>query len=155
MIDAVLVEVPNPRHPFGVRGVGEVPIIPPMAAIGNAIRDAIGMRMATCRCRRRRSRAALRRGDGWASARTRVSAAIVLSRARRSAAGSPAARRSSRWRRPPSGAWSWSWTSAFPVWEAGRGGDGGGIDGEIFQDAYAAQLRPDSEICLIPKIAGG
>ena len=29
------------------------------------------------------------------------------------------------------------------------------IDGEIYQDAYAAQLRPDSEICLIPKIAGG
>ena len=45
MIDAVLVEVPNPRHPYGVRGVGEVPIIPPMGAVGNAIRDAIGLRM--------------------------------------------------------------------------------------------------------------
>jgi CO/xanthine dehydrogenase Mo-binding subunit len=45
MIEAVLVEVPNPRHPFGARGVGEVPIIPPMAAIGNAIRDAVGVRM--------------------------------------------------------------------------------------------------------------
>jgi CO/xanthine dehydrogenase Mo-binding subunit len=31
MIEAVMVEVPNPRHPFGARGVGEVPIIPPMA----------------------------------------------------------------------------------------------------------------------------
>jgi sulfur-carrier protein len=29
------------------------------------------------------------------------------------------------------------------------------IDGEIFQDAYAAELRPDSEIYLIPKIGGG
>jgi sulfur-carrier protein len=29
------------------------------------------------------------------------------------------------------------------------------IDGEIFQDAYSAALRPDSEVCLIPKIAGG
>ena len=45
MIDTVLVEVPNPRHPFGVRGVGEVPIVPPMAAIANAIFDAIGIRM--------------------------------------------------------------------------------------------------------------
>ena len=45
MIDAVLVEVPNPRHPFGARGVGEVPIIPPMAAIGNAIRRATGVSM--------------------------------------------------------------------------------------------------------------
>ena len=42
MIEAVLVEVPNPRHPFGARGVGEVPIIPPMAAIANAIRGATG-----------------------------------------------------------------------------------------------------------------
>src|SRR5580704_13672831 len=45
MIEAVLVEVPNPRHPFGARGVGEVPIVPPMAAIGNAIRSATGLRM--------------------------------------------------------------------------------------------------------------
>jgi CO/xanthine dehydrogenase Mo-binding subunit len=45
MIEAVLVEVPNPRHPFGARGVGEVPIIPPMAAIGNAIRRATGLEM--------------------------------------------------------------------------------------------------------------
>jgi len=45
MIDAVLVEVPNPRHPYGVRGVGEVPIVPPMAAVANAIADATGRRL--------------------------------------------------------------------------------------------------------------
>ena len=45
MIDTVIVEVANPGHPFGVRGVGEVPIVPPMAAIANAIQDAIGVRM--------------------------------------------------------------------------------------------------------------
>jgi CO/xanthine dehydrogenase Mo-binding subunit len=45
MIEAVLIEVPNPRHPFGVRGVGEVPIVPPMAAVANAIHAAIGVRM--------------------------------------------------------------------------------------------------------------
>jgi len=45
MIEAVLVEVPNPRHPFGVRGVGEVPIVPPMAAVANAIHAAVGVRM--------------------------------------------------------------------------------------------------------------
>jgi len=44
-IDAVLIEVPNPRHPFGAKGVGEVPIVPPMAAIANAIYDAVGVRM--------------------------------------------------------------------------------------------------------------
>ena len=47
MIDAVIVEVPNPTHPYGVRGVGEVPIIPPMAAIANAIENAIGLRMTS------------------------------------------------------------------------------------------------------------
>ena len=45
MIDTVIVEVANPNHPYGVRGVGEVPIVPPMAAISNAIYDAIGVRM--------------------------------------------------------------------------------------------------------------
>ena len=45
MIDTVLVEVPNPGHPYGVRGVGEVPIVPPPAALANAIYHAIGVRM--------------------------------------------------------------------------------------------------------------
>ncbi len=45
MIDTVIVEVPNPSHPFGVRGVGEVPIVPPPAAIANAIYRAVGVRM--------------------------------------------------------------------------------------------------------------
>ena len=45
MIDTVVVEVANPNHPYGVRGVGEVCIVPPMAAIANAVYDAIGVRM--------------------------------------------------------------------------------------------------------------
>ena len=45
MIDAVIVEVPNPGHPYGVRGVGETPIVAPPAAIANAIYRAIGVRM--------------------------------------------------------------------------------------------------------------
>ena len=44
MIDTVIVEVANPTHPYGVRGVGETPIVPPMAAISNAIADALGIR---------------------------------------------------------------------------------------------------------------
>ena len=44
MIDTVIVEVANPGHPFGVRGVGEVSIVPPMAAIANAIYGATGVR---------------------------------------------------------------------------------------------------------------
>jgi CO/xanthine dehydrogenase Mo-binding subunit len=45
MIGTVIVEVANPGHPYGVRGVGEVPIVPPMAAVANAIADAVGVRM--------------------------------------------------------------------------------------------------------------
>ena len=44
MIDTVIVEVANNGHPFGVRGVGEVPLVPPMAAVANAIADAVGIR---------------------------------------------------------------------------------------------------------------
>jgi CO/xanthine dehydrogenase Mo-binding subunit len=45
MIETLLVEVPNPGHPLGIRGVGEVPIVPPPAAIANAIYRAVGVRM--------------------------------------------------------------------------------------------------------------
>ena len=45
MIDTIVVEVPNDAHPHGVRGAGEVPIVPPMAAVANAIHDATGLRL--------------------------------------------------------------------------------------------------------------
>jgi CO/xanthine dehydrogenase Mo-binding subunit len=45
MIDAIIVEVPNPGHPYGVRGVGEVSIVPPPGAVANAIAAATGVRM--------------------------------------------------------------------------------------------------------------
>ena len=45
MIDTVIVEVPNPGHPYGVRGVGETPIVPPLAAVANAVSAATGVRL--------------------------------------------------------------------------------------------------------------
>jgi len=45
MIEAILVEVPNPNHPFGAKGAGEVNIVPAMAAVANAINHAIGRRL--------------------------------------------------------------------------------------------------------------
>jgi CO/xanthine dehydrogenase Mo-binding subunit len=45
MIDTEMVEVPNPAHPYGVKGVGEVPIVPPLAAVGNSVSRATGIRM--------------------------------------------------------------------------------------------------------------
>jgi CO/xanthine dehydrogenase Mo-binding subunit len=46
MIDTVIVEVPNPTHPYGVRGVGETPLVAPLAVAANAVRDATGVRIS-------------------------------------------------------------------------------------------------------------
>jgi CO/xanthine dehydrogenase Mo-binding subunit len=46
MIETIIVEVPNPSHPYGVRGVGETPIVPPPATIANAIYHTVGVRMS-------------------------------------------------------------------------------------------------------------
>lgn len=45
MLDTVIIEVPAAAGPFGVRGVGEVPIVPPLATLANAICDATGVRV--------------------------------------------------------------------------------------------------------------
>jgi CO/xanthine dehydrogenase Mo-binding subunit len=44
-IDTQILEIPNPGHPYGIRGVGETSIVPPLAAIGNAVSNAVGVRM--------------------------------------------------------------------------------------------------------------
>ena len=45
MIDTQIIEVPNPSHPYGVRGVGETPIVAPLPALSNAVRDQLGFRI--------------------------------------------------------------------------------------------------------------
>ena len=45
MIDTVMVEKENPSHPYGVKGVGEVPIVPPLGAVANAVSRAAGVRL--------------------------------------------------------------------------------------------------------------
>jgi len=44
-IDTQILEIPNPNHPYGIRGVGETSIVPPLAAIANAVSNAAGVRM--------------------------------------------------------------------------------------------------------------
>jgi CO/xanthine dehydrogenase Mo-binding subunit len=44
MIDTQIIEVPNPLHPYGLRGVGEVPVVPTLCTVANAVGDAIGVR---------------------------------------------------------------------------------------------------------------
>jgi CO/xanthine dehydrogenase Mo-binding subunit len=45
MIETIIVEVPNPAHPYGAKGVAEANIVPPLAAIANAIDKATGKRL--------------------------------------------------------------------------------------------------------------
>ena len=61
-IEVVLIEVPVPGVPYGVRGVGEMPIVPPGAALANAIRRAVGVRVGHMPMTPERVRAAVRRG---------------------------------------------------------------------------------------------
>jgi CO/xanthine dehydrogenase Mo-binding subunit len=44
-IDTEILEIPNPNHPYGIRGVGETSIVPPLAAIGSAVSNAVGVRL--------------------------------------------------------------------------------------------------------------
>ena len=63
MIEPILVEVPNPAHPYGAKGVGEVNIVPPMAAIANAIESAIHRRLTELPMSPPKIRAALDQGQ--------------------------------------------------------------------------------------------
>jgi CO/xanthine dehydrogenase Mo-binding subunit len=46
MIDTVLVEsAPNKRHPYGAKGVGEAPIVPPLPAVACALSRLVGHRL--------------------------------------------------------------------------------------------------------------
>src|SRR5207344_3224893 len=47
MLDTVMIEIPNPKHPQGVKGVGEVPLVPGLAAVANAVSGALKKRMAS------------------------------------------------------------------------------------------------------------
>lgn len=148
MIDTVLVEVPNPRHPFGVRGVGEVPIVPPLAAVANAVRAAVGVRVPDLPISPPRLLAALdgTRSNGTYKVVLSESSATALTGGKQELEVSAT-------------------TFRNLVLELEQRFPGLGkhveermavaIDGVIFQDAYAVELRPHSEIVLIPKIAGG
>ena len=63
-IDTQILEIPNPGHPYGVRGVGETSIVPPLAAIANAVSNAVGVRMTHIPMSPPRILKAMRNGRG-------------------------------------------------------------------------------------------
>lgn len=46
-IETIVLEVPAPEGPFGLKGVGEPPVVPGAGAIANAVADAVGVRLHT------------------------------------------------------------------------------------------------------------
>lgn len=60
MIETIIVEVPNPGHPYGVRGVGEASIAPPPPTICAAIKNAVGVNLTELPMRPDRVAAALK-----------------------------------------------------------------------------------------------
>ena len=75
MIQAIIVEVPNPGHPYGVRGVGEVSIVPPPGAVANAVASATGVRMTELPMSPPRVLAAMHAGGVRATPSPRAAAA--------------------------------------------------------------------------------
>jgi CO/xanthine dehydrogenase Mo-binding subunit len=63
-IESVLVEVPTVNGPFGAKGVGEPPITPGIAAVQEAIYDAVGVSLHEVPFTPERVRAALRSNGG-------------------------------------------------------------------------------------------
>ncbi|HMB77510.1 MAG TPA: molybdopterin cofactor-binding domain-containing protein, partial [Kiloniellaceae bacterium] len=64
MIEPVILEIPNPGHPYGVRGVGETSIVPPLAAIANGVSRAAGVRLTQLPMSPPRILAALEAAEG-------------------------------------------------------------------------------------------
>ena len=64
MIETQIVEVANANHPYGVRGVGETPIVAPLAAVANAVSHAIGVRMTDLPLSPPKVLAAIANGEG-------------------------------------------------------------------------------------------
>ena len=100
MIDTVIVEVPNPGHPYGVRGVGETSIVPPLAAIANAVSAAAGVRLLELPMSPPRVLKAIdEKGRKKKGSKRQLMVQVTLSGPLKSP---PAAMRCSRWRRPTS-----------------------------------------------------
>ena len=135
-IGTEIVEVPNPNHPYGVRGIGEVPIIPPIAAISNAIHDAIGIRLREQPMSPPKVLKAIREAGNGAPVRadrTRSPLTLTLSPAGRGdAVAGPSL---------PS-----PYRSPLPL----AGGAGGGSLGSSRQTASGTSVRPRWVLSVVP-----
>ena len=150
-IDTMILEIPNPNHPYGVRGVGETSIVPPLAAIGQ------------CRVERRRRAhdaypdvaAAHPEGAGRAGeSEGSLMVKVVLWGSLRAAAGG--SRRPSKWRRAIPRTASAGSRPSIPVLEPHIGRGIAVVDRwRDLSDNWSKELPQGAEIYLLPRLAGG
>ncbi|MGC4085356.1 MAG: molybdopterin-dependent oxidoreductase [Vicinamibacterales bacterium] len=156
MIDTVLVEVPTQGHPYGVRGVGEVPIVPPLAAVANAMASATGVRFTELPLSPP-SRVRASRTGGMSARHARAGRTTHM----------PTVHFSNMLMRHTGGIAQMTidaprvkellaaLVARFPGLELELAELAVAIDGEVRPDAAYEPLLPTSEIYFVPKIAGG
>ena len=150
MIEPIVVEVPNPNHPYGVKGVGEVSLCPPMAAIANAVADCdrpAAAGAADVAAEGPRSARSPRR-SGAVTVRVVLSTGTSLARTGGEKEFEVDARnlrgviKAMDARFPGLGEFLEEETTVA-------------IDGQIYETAYFQRLREDAEVYFLPKIEAG
>ena len=152
MIEPILVEVANPRHPLGVRGVGETPIIPPLGAIANAMEQATGIRFTELPMSPPKVLKALKdRERGSPPGSSHDMARVVLIGNLAQLTGGVAEFQLSA---TSVKQLFQQLTELHPAIEPHlEEGIAVAIDGQIYQDALFQPIGPDSEVFLLPQIA--
>ena len=142
-IDTKILEVPNPLHPYGIRGVGETSIVPPLAAVGNAIANATGVRM---------THAPMSPPECWQlsmKGHMRVSLSSTLQ-----LADGPG--RTVEVQAETIAEVMASLTDRYPSFQQLLDrGVAVSIDGQIFRDDWTQRIPLGAEVFLIPRIEGG
>ena len=149
MIDTQIIEVPNPTHPYGVRGVGETPIVAPLATVANAVRDATGLRIGELPLSPPRVLEAPDAAAGQSAPLARVfipdHLASVTGGVREVEVIATTYRELVQ-----------KLDELYPgAAEAIMGKVAVAIDGDIIHDALLDPLEADSEVCFLHRIEGG
>ncbi len=146
MIDTVILEIPNPGHPYGVRGVGETAIVPPLAAISNAV----------SRCRRRpadrTADVAAARPEGACPRRAEMVKVRLWGSLRQAADGQTEVEVEARNFKELLDRLAETYPGLEPQI---RRGVSLSLDGVIYREAWFTEIRPDSEVVLMPYMTGG
>ena len=147
MIDTQILEIPNPNHPYGVRGVGETSIVPPLAAIANAVSNAVGVRMTHIPMSPPRILAATRAGTGGLMVEVTLWGSLGAAAGGKNKLDIEAKDIRELFRKLAE-----QYPGLEPYLERGIAVS---INGVIYRDTWSKELPQDAEIFLLPRLVGG